>query len=87
MQSPDISKAISIYYSKLEIGTSDICNIFSCGRTKALKLKNIARNEMAKQGKRAFTPYHVSTPIAYKAWGLDIADLEGRLKKIKQLGI
>lgn len=87
MQNPNIETAIAIYYSKLEIGTSDICDIFNCGRNTGLKLKNKARAEMALQNKKPFVANHVSTKIAFQSWGIDIADLEQRLKKMRQLGI
>lgn len=85
MQSPNIALAIEMYYNKLEIGTADICTLFSCSRSIGLKFKNTARAEMAKQGKRPFIAHHVSTKIAYQQWGLDIADLEERHKKLQKL--
>lgn len=85
MKSPDIELAIEMYYNKLEIGTVDICALFSCSRSTGLKLKNTARAEMAIQGKRPFISHHVSTKIAYQAWGLDIADLEERYKKLQKM--
>lgn len=85
MQTPNIEQAITLYYTKLEIGTTDICDIFNCSRGTGLKLKNAVRAEMAKQGKSPFVPHHVSTRIAFEVWGLDVAELETRLKKIRQL--
>lgn len=84
MKSPDISQAVSIYYSKLEIGTTDIKNLFSCSKSTALKLKNEVFEEMAKRGKRCFVPHHVGTKIAFEVWGFDIVELEKMLRKIKQ---
>lgn len=85
MKTPDIEKAVLLYYSKLEIGTSDICKLFDCSRGTGLKIKNKVRAEMAKMDKQPFLPHHVSTKIAFQVWGLDIKDLEARLKKLRRL--
>ena len=84
MKNLAISKAVEIYYRHIEIGTADICDIFNCGRNKALRLK-IVRDEMVKLDKVPFNANHVNTEIAFKVWSLDIKDLERRLRKIQKL--
>lgn len=87
MQNPDIKTAVQIYYTKPEIVTDDIVELFSVGKSTAQKLKNKVREEMARQGVKVWLPYSVNTKVAYKVWGLDITDLESRLKKLQRLGM
>ena len=85
MKTPDIEAAVKLYYGKLEIGTTDIRELFQCGKSTCLKLKDKARVEMTKQGKEPFVPHHVSTKIAFEAWGLNIVEMEERLKKMRRI--
>lgn len=87
MRSPDIKTAVRIYYTKPEIVTDDIRKLFSVGKSTAQKLKNQVRNVMAEKGVKVWLPYSVNTKVAYEMWGLDIADLENRLKKLQRLGM
>lgn len=84
-QVADIRAAIELYWSKIEIGTNDICALFGgIGRERAGKLKAWAREEMQKRGTVNFNPMYVNTEVAYEVWGLKINDLERRYNKLKQ---
>ena len=50
MRNPDIKTAVKIYYTKPEIGTKEIMDLFSVKGTKALQMKNEVRKVMAEKG-------------------------------------
>ena len=87
MKSPDIKKAVQIYYTKPEIGTNEIKELFSVKGTKALQMKNEVRKVMAEKGVKVWLPHSVNTEVAFEVWGLNITDLEARLKKLQRLGM
>lgn len=85
MKSPDIEKAVLMYYEKTEIGNAEIMELFGVSRQTACKLKNEVLKEMAKNNIRCWLPKHVNTAVAFKTWGIDIDDYEKRLKKLRTL--
>ena len=85
MKSPDIEKAVLMYYEKTEIGNAEIMELFCVSRQTAGKLKNAVLEEMAKMNIRCWLPHHVNTKVAFKTWGIDIDDFEKRLKKLRTL--
>ena len=87
MRSPDIKTAVQIYYTKPEIVTDDIRKLFSVGKSKAQRMKNEIREVMAEKGVKVWLPYSVNTEVAFEVWGLNITDLEARLKKLQKLGM
>ena len=87
MRTPNIETAVRLYYEKSELTSADIKLLFSCGTTTATRLKNQARLEMAKKGVLSWIPSSVNTKIAFETWGIDIADFERRLKKLRSLNI
>ncbi len=87
MKSPDIKKAVQIYYAKPEIFTDDIVELFSVGKSTAQKMKNHVRDVMAEKGVKVWLPHSVNTEVAFEVWGLNITDLETRLKKLQRLGM
>ena len=87
MKNPDIKTAVQIYYTKPEIGTNEIKELFSVKGTKALQMKNEVRKVMAEKGVKVWLPYSVNTKVAYEMWGLNITDLEARLEKLQSLGM
>lgn len=42
---------------------------------------------MIKKNVPSFNTYKINTAAAYEAWGIDIDDLENRMKKIKELNL
>lgn len=87
MQTPNIETAVRLYYEKSELMSADIKLLFSCGATTATRLKNQARQEMAKKGVHSWIPSSVNTKVAFETWGIDIADFERRLKKLRSLNM
>lgn len=80
---PDnISGAVETYYSKIELSTKDIENMFACSRSTAQKLKDMARKLMREEERMPFNKANVLTDVAFRAWSIDIDDLEKRLKKL-----
>lgn len=85
-QVADIETAVRIYYERIELGNSEIMELFpTASRSTARKLKDLARIKMTEEGMPSFNPLSVNTRVAYIVWGLDIDDLERRLKKLRGL--
>ena len=86
----NIPAAVRLYYEKLSLSNKDIKAIFSVtSDCSALKKK---REVIAYFAEKDINPIHsinnkLDTYRAFEAWGLDISDLEKRLKKLKQFGI
>lgn len=82
----DFRFAIEMYYGKVELTTEDICKLFNnCSRSSAIKLKKIAQEVMTAEGKLPWNRNNVLTETAYKAWHINVADLEKRLTKLAKL--
>lgn len=87
-QISSVQNAIRIYYENIEIGNADIKSLFGkVGSQTIVKLKEVAKKQMAEDEVPSWNAMHVNTKAAYKAWGIDIEDLEKRYKKLKQLGV
>lgn len=91
LANPDLATAIEIYYSCAEIGNSEIKRLWSgkISRPSICRLKNLAREQMRADNKLSFRPNYVNTKSAYKAWGIDITEVEEgyrRLQKLKLVG-
>lgn len=85
-QITSIDTAIRLYYEKPELTNKDIEALFGkLGKSTVAKLKNKGREQMVKDNVKVWNAQRVNTAAAYKAWGLDIDDLEHRHKKLKQL--
>ena len=83
-----IESAIRIYYENIEIGNQEIIGLFGkIGSDRIVRLKRLAKNQMDEDEIPSWNGLRVNTKSAYKAWGLDITDLEKRYKKLKQLGV
>ena len=84
----NIENALRVYYENAEIGNKEIKVLFGNRSTATIsRLKKSAKSEMLKKGMPTFNAYKVNTAIAYDVWGIDIADLENRRKKIKELSL
>lgn len=79
--------AIRLYYANIELYNRDIAELFGekIGGNRILKLKREARKKMDEENIPMWNAYAVNTKAAYKAWGLDIDDLERRYNKLKKL--
>lgn len=78
--------AIEMYYGKVELSTADICELFNgCSLSSANKLKKIAKELMQKENRLPWNSGNVLTEVAYRAWNIDIIDLERRMAKLQKL--
>ena len=86
-QLKDIGKAVQLYYRLIDLSAADIMELFGCSRSTANKLKKAAKQAETEQGVQAIDAERAMTENAYKVWGLDIDDLERRLKKLARLDL
>ena len=83
-----IDNALKIYYSNSEIGNKEIKELFgNLSSATISKLKHIVKDEMIKRDIFSYGMYKINTAIAYETWGIDVDDLERRMKKIKSLNL
>jgi len=83
-----IENALSIYYNNSEIGNKEIIELFGKRSTATVsRLKKLVKNEMTKKNIMSYCMNKINTNVAFSVWGLDIADLEKRRKKIKELNL
>ena len=83
-----IENALKIYYENGEIGNKEIKYLFgNRSSTTIARLKKLVRAEMIKKDMPTFNVNKVNTVIAYEVWGIDIIDLEKRMKKLKELSL
>lgn len=85
LQVQDIEQAALLFHKKLELGCPEIQAIFNCSRSKAEKLKRIAREKAIEDNVRRIDLRNVPTKTAFEAWGIDIDDLEKRIDKLNEL--
>ena len=89
MNIPDISgieNALRIYYKHSELGNKQITELFGKRSSATIsRLKRVVKNEMAKRNVLSYGMNKVNTSVAYEVWGIDVADLERRMKKLKNL--
>ena len=84
---PNIRTAVEFYYTKVELTTSDICELFGVSISGASRLRKDALELMAERKVHCWLPHAVNTAAAYDAWGISIDDYEKRLAKLRKLGI
>lgn len=85
-QISSVEKAVEIYYSKPELTSADITELFGKHSPATIsRLKAKVRAEMIKENVPVWNSQNVHTATAYKTWGLSIDDLEHRLKKLREL--
>lgn len=86
-QPSDLNLAIRMYYEKTELSNADIGKLFGVrSSTTIVRLKKMAREEMAKEPEKLpWCSNCVLTEAAYKAWGMDIKNMEERRAKLIRL--
>ena len=83
-----IENALKVYYGNGEIGNKEIKYLFgNRSSTTVSRLKRLVRAEMIKRGVPTFSANKINTIIAYELWGIDVVELESRMKKIKELSL
>jgi len=87
-QITDIDTAISIYYRYPEISTKEIVQIFrKHSKATISRLKKLAQKQMTEDNIYTYGMYKVNTECAYRAWGINVEDLEKRRNKLQKLGL
>ena len=85
-QLTDVRKAVELYYSRLDLSNADIKELFgNIGHDTIAKLKALAEKQRMEDGVSKWSATRVNTMCAYKAWGLDIEDLEKRVKALDRM--
>ena len=85
-QITSIDTALKIYYNYSEIGNKQITDLFGNHSTATIsRLKKMVKIEMNKRNVMSYGMNKINTTVAFSVWGLDIDDLEKRMKKIKEL--
>ena len=83
-----IENALKVFYENGEIGNKEINCLFGSRSSATIsRLKRLVKAEMIKRGVPTFNANKVNTAIAYEVWGIDVIDLENRMKKIKELSL
>jgi len=83
-----IDTALSIYYGYAEIGNKEIAALFGRRSSATVaRLKRVVKDEMSKRETPSYGTNRVNTAIAFEVWGIDIKELEKRMKKIKELDL
>lgn len=81
-----LKTAIKLFYSRTELGNADIEELFGKHSSSTIaRIKRKARQRMIEQGTPVWNANRINTKVSYEAWGLDIADLEYRYKKLQEL--
>lgn len=84
-QLSDIALAVELYYSRIDLSNSDIKRLFGgVSANKISSLKKLADAQRREKGMASWDPRRVNTMCAFEAWGLDIEDLERRLKALRR---
>lgn len=87
-QITSIENAVRLYYTHSEIGNKEIILLFGqLSSATVARLKRLVKIEMDKQEVFSYGLHKVNTKIAYSVWGLNISDLERRMKKLKELSL
>ena len=87
-QITDIDTAINIYYRYPEISTKEIIQLFKKhSKGTVSRLKKLAQKRMIEDDIYSLGMYKINTECAYKAWGIDVNDLERRRYKLQKLGL
>ena len=87
-QITSIENALKIYYKNSEIGNKEITDLFGKhSSTTIARLKKLAKDEMGRRDIASYGLYKINTNIAYMVWGIDVGDLEKRIKKLKELAL
>lgn len=83
-----IETALMVYYANSELGNKEITALFDQHSSATIsKLKRISKDEMNKRDIPSYGMNKVNAAAAYEVWGIDVKDLEKRLKKMRELGL
>ena len=83
----DIRDCLRIYYSCTEIGNPEIKRLFGVSDSKAWELKRPVKRAQVEKGILVIDKSCVNTQLAFDVWGIDVNDIERRIKKLEKLGL
>ncbi|MDR2904035.1 MAG: hypothetical protein LBU77_05965 [Clostridiales bacterium] len=87
-QITNISTALKVYYAHSEIGNKEITALFGRRSSATIsRLKRIVKKEMNTKGVLSYGANKVNTAVAFDVWGIDVKDLEKRIKKLQELNL
>lgn len=82
----NLNLILETYYSKDELTSEDIKALFdNCSISSVNKLKKVAREQMVEDEKIPWDSRCVVTESAFKAWRINIEEIEKRALKISAL--
>lgn len=81
----NLKAAVKLYYSKPELETRDIKEIFECSLSTAKRLKDQVKKVQIEKGRLTFSNSTVNTEIAFEVWGIDVDQAEKNLFKLQRL--
>lgn len=82
----NVETAVLTYYAKVSLSNRDIKDLFgNISSSTVYKLKLKAKAQQEEDERMSYNSSTVNTESAYKAWGLDIDELERRLTKLRKL--
>ena len=87
-QITNIETALRVYYHNSELGNAEITELFG-KRSSAtiLRLKQKVKKVMCEREVISYGANRVNTAVAFEVWGINVRDLEKRMKKIKELNL
>ena len=85
-QITNINTALKIYYTNSELGNKEITDLFGRRSSATVsRLKRVVKDEMSIRSILSYGANKVNTDVAYDVWGIDVKDLEKRMRKIREL--
>jgi len=83
-----IENALKIYYAHSELGNKEITALFGRRSSATVcRLKRVVKDEMNSRDILSYGANKVNTAIAFDVWGIDVKDLEKRMRKIRELDL
>ena len=84
----DVPTAVRVFWEYPELGNAQIEELFGSRSPNTVsRLKKAAWELMREEGSFVTNAARVPTATAYRAWGLNIKDLEEREKKLRRYSV
>lgn len=82
----DLKLLLEMYYTMDELSSEDIKKIFpGCSHSFVTTKKKEARAKMAEENTMVWNNTCVNTNSAFKAWGIEIEEIEAKALKLQKL--
>lgn len=85
MKPPKWEVALDLSTSKTELDTKDVMLLFDIKKAAAQNYKSKVLKEQAKREVKTWYSGHINLTVAYEFWGIDIVEIEKKLKKREAL--